>query len=62
MIAHLIKKNFPSLDIPEGDIVKSEEEIANYPWRVDSTKTEKILGFKYISLDKSVVDTVNQLI
>lgn len=62
LIAHLIKKNFPSLDIPEGDIVKSEEEIANYPWRVDSTKTEKILGFKYISLDKSVVDTVNQLI
>lgn len=62
LIAHLIKKNFPSLDIPEGDVVKSEEQIANYPWRVDSTKTEKILGFEYIPLEKSIIDTVNQLI
>ncbi|RLV89754.1 putative NADPH-dependent methylglyoxal reductase GRP2 [Spathaspora sp. JA1] len=58
-IAHIIKENFPNSKVPEGDLTKDElqkKSCQNY----DTSKSNKILGFDFISLEKSVVDSVAQ--
>ena len=62
LIAHIISSNFPQLNIPKGDVVKSEEQLQNDCWTTDTSKTEAILGFKYIGLDDSIIDSVELLL
>ena len=60
-IADIIHKRFPdkSKNVPLGTPgIKAPVE----SWsKKDFSKTEKILGFKYISLEQSVVDTLSQI-
>ncbi|RCK67829.1 putative NADPH-dependent methylglyoxal reductase GRP2 [Candida viswanathii] len=62
LIAHIISSNFPETNSPKGDVVKSEEQLQADPWTSDTSKTEALLGFKYITLEDSVIDTVEQLL
>jgi len=61
-IANIIKKYFPDLasKLPEQDT-----EAAGYPkggfYGVDNSQSKKILGINYISLEKTIVDTVKSL-
>ncbi|KAI5953331.1 hypothetical protein KGF54_002702 [Candida jiufengensis] len=62
LLAYIINKNFPQTDIPKGSKEKSDEEIKQNGQKYDYSKTEKLLGFDYISLEKSVVDSVQQIL
>ena len=59
----IIHKHFPQLskNLPVGKPGSSKEQLANSA-KLNFSKTEKILGFKYIGLEQSVVDSVKQIV
>lgn len=59
----IIHKHFPEVlkNIPVGKPGSSEEDLVNAA-KLDFSNTEKILGFKYINLEQSVVDSVKQIL
>ncbi|KAI5955189.1 hypothetical protein KGF54_001750 [Candida jiufengensis] len=62
LIASIINKNFPQVNIPKGSIEKSNKQIQSRGYDFDYSESKKILGFDYISLDKSIVDSVQQIL
>lgn len=60
-VANIIRDRFPLVNGPKGDAEKNERLIRNGS-RYDMAKTERLLGFEYIPLEQSVVDTVKQII
>ncbi|RCK67832.1 putative NADPH-dependent methylglyoxal reductase GRP2 [Candida viswanathii] len=61
-IAHIISSKFPQANSPKGDLKKSEKQLEEEPWTSDTSKTEELRNFKYITLEQSITDTVNQLL
>lgn len=61
-IADVIHKNFPEQgkNVPVG--TPGEKAPVETWTRIDFSKTEKILGFKYIGLEEMVVDSIRQVI
>ncbi|RLV96197.1 putative NADPH-dependent methylglyoxal reductase GRP2 [Spathaspora sp. JA1] len=59
-IAHIINENFPDSSVPKGDISKNTE-IDKTIQKFDTSKSNNILGYDFIPLEKSVVDTVQQI-
>lgn len=62
-IADVIHKNFADAakNVPVGDPGTGPELRKNIT-KVDFSKTEAILGFKYIDLEKSIIDSVQQVV
>ncbi|EGW35479.1 uncharacterized protein SPAPADRAFT_64595 [Spathaspora passalidarum NRRL Y-27907] len=60
-IAHIINEHFPNSTVPKGDLSRNPEISKTNIQKVDSSKSNKILGFDLIPLEKSVVDTVQQI-
>ncbi|RCK67830.1 putative NADPH-dependent methylglyoxal reductase GRP2 [Candida viswanathii] len=58
-LLNVINKNFPELNLPKGDPSKAKME---NPDKWNSDETKKILGFEYIGLEQSVVDSVKQIL
>lgn len=60
-LLNILRSNFPQLQdkIPVGDLSESAGKLT---LNVDNSKTRKILGFEFISLEQSVVDTVEQIL
>ncbi|RLV93629.1 putative NADPH-dependent methylglyoxal reductase GRP2 [Spathaspora sp. JA1] len=61
-IAYIINKHFPEVQIPKGDLSKNEAIYKQMVHKYDNSKTNKIIGSDFISLEKSIVDTVGQLL
>ncbi|RLV96330.1 putative NADPH-dependent methylglyoxal reductase GRP2 [Spathaspora sp. JA1] len=61
-IAYIINKHFPELEIPQGDLSKNEAIYKSMVQKYDNSTTNRVLGFDSISLEQSVVDTVEQLL
>ncbi|RCK54319.1 putative NADPH-dependent methylglyoxal reductase GRP2 [Candida viswanathii] len=62
LILLIINSRFPETNVPRGDITKSEQQLENDPWISDTSKTDSLLGFKYITLEDSITDSVQQLL
>lgn len=62
LLAVIINKHFPNIDIPKGNIEKSDEELMKADLKWDNSKTKKLLGYSFIPIEKSVVDAVQQLL
>ncbi|RCK54672.1 putative NADPH-dependent methylglyoxal reductase GRP2 [Candida viswanathii] len=62
LIAHIISSKFPQANSPKGDLKKSEKQIEEEPSTSDASKTEALLGFKFIALEQSITDAVSQLL
>ncbi|KAI5952355.1 hypothetical protein KGF54_003221 [Candida jiufengensis] len=62
LIASIINKNFPKVDIPKGSIEKSNNQLQSRGIGFDFSESKKILGFDYIPLEKSIVDSVQQIL
>ncbi|KAI5309802.1 methylglyoxal reductase (NADPH-dependent) gre2 [Ascosphaera atra] len=60
-VALIIAKNFPELKerIPEGE--KLEPGALGEWYGVDNSKSKKVLGLEYASLETSITDTVNSI-
>lgn len=61
LVAYIIKKSFPDINIPEGNLERSRECIAKSCIKTDLTKTQEILGFDYVPVEKTILDTIQQL-
>ncbi|KAI3406290.2 hypothetical protein KGF56_000770 [Candida oxycetoniae] len=61
-LVELIRKNFPQLQLPKGDLEKSAQLIEEKALRLDPSKTNSILQFKYIPLEQSIIDSVQQIL
>ncbi|CAI5757704.1 unnamed protein product [Candida verbasci] len=62
LLASIINKNFQHLKIPKGALSRSEKLINEKGYNTNFQKTKDILGFKYIDLEKSIIDTVDQIL
>lgn len=60
-IAHLIHKNFPKSNVPDGNLSKEPEQIKKHVFIIDNSRTRRLLGFKFLDLEKSVVDSAKQI-
>ncbi|RLV94549.1 putative NADPH-dependent methylglyoxal reductase GRP2 [Spathaspora sp. JA1] len=60
-IAYYINRHFPEINIPRGDLTKGLEQLKG-SHKYDNSKTRKILGFDFISLEDSVVASVQQVL
>ena len=60
LIAHLINEKFPQSRVPKGDLTKHDEQIKK-EFNIDTSQTREILGFDFLGLEESVVDTVEQI-
>ncbi|EGW32291.1 uncharacterized protein SPAPADRAFT_139567 [Spathaspora passalidarum NRRL Y-27907] len=60
-IAYYINRHFPELPIPRGDLKKSEEQLKG-SHKYDNSRTKALVGFDFISLEDSVVDSVQQVL
>ncbi|EGW33106.1 uncharacterized protein SPAPADRAFT_150751 [Spathaspora passalidarum NRRL Y-27907] len=56
----IINKNFPESTVPNGSYEKDQEQLSR-ALKYDNSKTKKLLGFEFISLEKSVFDTIQQI-
>lgn len=56
-----LNKHFSKLDIDRGTPGSDKDEIAKLP-KINYTKSREILGFDYIPLEQTVIDTANQII
>ncbi|CCG24478.1 Gre2 protein [Candida orthopsilosis Co 90-125] len=61
-IVDLINAKFPDLNLPKGEPGTDEQVIKEKLATVDNSKTRQILGFKFIDLGKSVIDSVQQIL
>ncbi|EGW31318.1 uncharacterized protein SPAPADRAFT_51341 [Spathaspora passalidarum NRRL Y-27907] len=59
-IAHIINENFPESRVPKGDLSK-DKELKKNVHKYNSSKTNKILGFDFISLEQSIIDSVKEI-
>ncbi|EGW32584.1 uncharacterized protein SPAPADRAFT_61656 [Spathaspora passalidarum NRRL Y-27907] len=59
-IANIINSRFPNTTVPRGDESRNEE-INRSIQKFDNSRTNKILGFDYITLEESIFDTVDQI-
>ncbi|RLV95735.1 putative NADPH-dependent methylglyoxal reductase GRP2 [Spathaspora sp. JA1] len=55
-LALIINKSFPESTVPKGDPIKDSEQLLKVH-KYDNSKTKQILGFKFISLENSVIET-----
>ncbi|KAI5969427.1 hypothetical protein CANMA_001494 [Candida margitis] len=62
LLAVIINKHFPKLNIPRGSPDKSDLELKEADLKWDNTKTKKLLNFDFIPLEKSVVDAAQQIL
>ncbi|KAI5952494.1 hypothetical protein KGF54_003361 [Candida jiufengensis] len=62
IIATIINKHFPQVHIPEGSVKKSNEQLKDKDFARNFSKSEKLLGFDYIPLEKTIVDSVQQIL
>ncbi|RLV91706.1 putative NADPH-dependent methylglyoxal reductase GRP2 [Spathaspora sp. JA1] len=60
LIANIIHEKFPQTTIPKGDNSRTEELLQGVH-KFDDSRTRKILGFEYKSLEETVYDTVAQI-
>ncbi|EMG50676.1 GRP2 putative NADPH-dependent methylglyoxal reductase GRP2 [Candida maltosa Xu316] len=60
LIADIVKKNFPQAQIPSGDLARSKQIVKEKVGKSDTSRTNKILGFDFISVEKSIIDTAEQ--
>ncbi|CAK9438298.1 uncharacterized protein LODBEIA_P25220 [Lodderomyces beijingensis] len=60
-VVEILKKDFKDLPLPTLDESK-KPDFDKSESIIDNEKTKKILGFKFIGLEKSVDDTVSQLV
>lgn len=61
LIAYVINEHFSQLSVPKGNKEKSDEQLKNAP-PLDDTKSRELLGFEYIPLEKSIIDSVQQIV
>lgn len=61
-LLNIINNNFPQLNLPKGEPITGQidESKLNNTWNTTQTKT--IFGDKYIGIEKSVIDSVNQIL
>lgn len=61
-ILDIYHKNFPkeAAKLPKG-VPGSADNAIEAVAKIDNSKTKKLLGFEFISLEKSVVDSINQV-
>ncbi|EMG50658.1 GRP2 putative NADPH-dependent methylglyoxal reductase GRP2 [Candida maltosa Xu316] len=60
LIADIVKKNVPQAQIPAGDLARSKQIVEEKVGKSDTTRTNKILGFDFISVEKTFVDAAKQ--
>ncbi|CAX43882.1 oxidoreductase, putative [Candida dubliniensis CD36] len=61
-LLNIINKNFPQLNLPKGEFIKGEINKSNLKNSWNTIKTKTIFGDKYIEIEKSVIDSVNQIL
>ncbi|KAI5959234.1 GRE2 [Candida theae] len=61
-IVDLINAKFPQLDLPKGEPGTADDVLKTKLATVDNSKTKEILGFKFIDLGESVIDSVQQIL
>ncbi|KAI5951614.1 GRP1 [Candida jiufengensis] len=61
MLLDLINKNFPQLNLIKGKPGTGKEDIKILA-KINNDKTKKLLPWKFISLEKTVIDVVNQIL
>ncbi|KAI5968092.1 GRE2 [Candida margitis] len=61
-IVDLINAKFPQLDLPKGEPGTDAQVIKEKLATVDNSRTREILGFQFIDLGKSVIDSVQQIL
>lgn len=54
----IAKEKFPGKDIPKGD---PSYKLPEERWTFDTSSAEKQLGMKWIDLETSITDLLNQL-
>ncbi|EGW34746.1 uncharacterized protein SPAPADRAFT_57813 [Spathaspora passalidarum NRRL Y-27907] len=59
-IADIINRRFPQSTVPKADLSKNAE-ILKTAHKIDNSRTRKILGFEFKTLEESVYDTVEQI-
>lgn len=59
-ILDILHKHYPDIKVPVGKPGSGKEVLAQSN-KIDNSKTKKLLGFKFIDLEKSIVDSIDQL-
>ncbi|KAI5958210.1 hypothetical protein KGF57_002565 [Candida theae] len=62
LIAYIINQHFPSVDIPKGSMQTHEQQLKVGDMKWDNSKTKSLLKHEFISLEDSIVDTVQQIL
>ncbi|EGW33854.1 uncharacterized protein SPAPADRAFT_70110 [Spathaspora passalidarum NRRL Y-27907] len=60
-VAEIINRRFPHSNVPRGDVSRNEEIKKKMIHKYDNSKTRKILGFEFKTLEESIYDMVEQL-
>ncbi|KAK6204479.1 protein induced by osmotic stress [Scheffersomyces amazonensis] len=60
LLLDIVRKNFPQISskLPIGVPISTD---STYKWSVDDRNARNILGLEYVTLEKSIVDSINQL-
>ncbi|EGW31912.1 uncharacterized protein SPAPADRAFT_152113 [Spathaspora passalidarum NRRL Y-27907] len=61
-IANIISNHFVNVEIPPGNLSKNERIYKLMVPRYDNSKTNRILGFDFIGIERSILDTADQLL
>ncbi|KAG7660873.1 uncharacterized protein J8A68_005548 [[Candida] subhashii] len=60
-IATLIHEKFPKSTVPKGDLTKEPEQFKKQVFNIDNSKTRELLGFDFVGLEQSIIDTAQQI-
>ena len=62
LIASVINKHFPDVDIPKGLLQKHEEQLKAEDMKWDNSRTKALLNFEFSPIEESIIDTVKQIL
>lgn len=48
--------------LPSEEVIASSDDFPDDHWKFDSSKSRRVLGLDYVSLEKSVLDTVESIV
>ena len=48
--------------LPSQELIASSDDFPDDHWKFDSSKSRRVLGLDYVSLEKSVLDTVESIV
>lgn len=62
LIANIINKYFLNVDIPKGLLEKHEEQMKTGDMKWDNSETKVLLGFEFMCVEDSIIETVKQIL